>query len=150
MCVAASRYGPVHYRGYDVFETEPREFHLAAMNGKGIPPKRAAEAVLHSIAGLTFELIEGDTRATLHGQRVAADLVFIDGDHRSEMVRLDYEAFDARCIVFDDYLSRGLGGEIPYMGYGANAVVDELGAELLPIKDRTARGWMTQMAVLRF
>lgn len=160
MCAAArQRSKRVRYIGYDVFEGESAEFHRAALNGKGIPSRTAAEQRMKSIArsagGVEWEFVVGNTAQTLHGRRVACDFAFIDGDHRVAMIRGDARALDCPLMVFDDYYVAGPSGFIVDTAlYGANAVVAEFEAEgqrveLLPKRDLTKEGCFAVLAVVR-
>ena len=159
MCIEALRHRPdVTYFGFDVFEHEDEQFHAEALNGKGIAPEAAARSKLSAIAAahmrFNYRLFVGDTRSTLHGDPVKADLAFIDGDHRVSVIRGDYEALArSKCIVFDDYYTPGPKGQLPDLSkFGANAIVDELSAthsvEILPVKDPCNHGAFTQLAVV--
>jgi len=160
MCLEALLHRPdVSYTGFDVFEHEDLEFHVAALNGKGICYEAQARAKLSAIAAanlrFNYRLVVGDTRETLHSNPIKADFVFIDGDHRVEVIKGDYLALaDSKCIVFDDYYTKGPKGELPDLSrLGANAVVDELRktrkVEILPMKDLCNHGAYTQLAVVR-
>lgn len=154
--------GHVRYIGYDVFDTEGEAFHEAAFNTKGIPLE---EEALRNIGRwdprlVQWELIVGDTRKTLHGRHVAADFVFIDGDHRCEVIAKDYSAFrggvfrvGARMIVLDDYYRPDRKGRIPDLEkVGCNRLVDGLPArsvEILPSEDRVKEGGVVHLAVVR-
>jgi Methyltransferase domain len=150
----------VKYLGFDIFEGGDAAFHIAAMNGKGIPSEKMARQRLSAFTSqkkihdhrFSWKLIVGDTRQTLAGRQYKADLVFIDGDHRVKTIRSDYEAVRAsRCIVFDDYLMPGPGGKLPDLDvYGANRIVDEIpSATILPIMDLSKDGWYAAFAVVR-
>jgi hypothetical protein len=156
LCRRALTYGRVHYIGYDVFDTVTPEFQSEALNGKGMPNEARARERLDRIAqdhpNFSYELIVGDTRDTLHNKGVLADFAFIDGDHRVDAIRGDYEALSrSKCIVFDDYYLKGKRGELPDLDkYGANAVVDELdGFSILPEGDRCDHGAISHLAVVR-
>lgn len=152
--------GAVIYTGFDVFDTVGKEFHTEALNGKGVPNQGRATARLKAAENrsggrLSWSFCIGDTRTTLHGESVACDFAFIDGDHRVDAIRGDAAALDCPLIVFDDYYLPGPNGELPDLSlYGANAVVDEFrssGAtvELLPHKDRCDHGAWAVLAVVR-
>jgi hypothetical protein len=157
MCRAALKFHPdVRYIGFDVFETKDAAFHDAAMNGKGIPAKAEAEAALDKIKaehpGFSYALHVGETSDTLHNKRdVVADLAFIDGDHRLSVILDDYAALAGSVtIALDDYITPGPHGAMPDLNmYGCNRLVDELGFDLLPVKDPCRPGWFAQIAVRR-
>jgi hypothetical protein len=160
MCREALKFQEnIRYYGFDVFGTENPQFHEEALNGKGMPNKEQAIQRLKDIGpALHFGLIEGNTRKTLHhaGLKLSADLVFIDGDHRLEVIRGDYEAFkDSRCVVADDYYEPMLGGycQVDTSKYGCNSLVDELIAqgkrvEKLPYLDRCNNGAYARLVVI--
>lgn len=159
MCEAAIVYtANLRYTGFDVFETEDLQFHEAALNGKGMPSKAQAELRMRTVQELQpwfkWDFIEGDTRKTLHGKRLACDFAFIDGDHRVDVIRGDAAALKCPLLVFDDYYRRGADGRIPNLdAYGANRVVDEMKAagahvEILPAADLCKHGGVSHLAVV--
>lgn len=150
----------VRYLGFDVFETMGEQFQLDALNGKRTPSEARARRTFQDIvdrhAGFSYTFTIGDTRETLHGQRIDADFAFIDGDHRVEAIRGDYDALKgARVVVLDDYYVPGASGVLPDLSrYGANAVVDELRAEgvsveIYPSRDVCNHGAISCLAVVR-
>jgi hypothetical protein len=143
----------VSYVGYDVFDTRGPEFQRRAFNGKEPVSRKVAEFMLTKLAQrygarFTWNIVLGDTRETLHGKHVVADLVFIDGSHEVEVIRADYEAVKgSRCVVFDDYyVPTERGGTPNLAAYGANMVVDELPAGILPVTDSSKTGYGIRMA----
>lgn len=163
LCRRALEHRPdVSYLGYDVFDTMGADFQEAALNGKGEPTKSQALAKLQLVEGqspgFTYKLVVGDTRQTLHGKRQGGegDFAFIDGDHRIDAIRGEYEALaDCPVVVFDDYYRVDSAGRVPDLSlYGANAVVDELAArgmnvEILPAADQCKHGGVSHLAVVR-
>lgn len=155
-CEALRHVQTVHYIGFDVFETESAAFHNDAMNGKGIATRAVAEGALQGVARqhrgrLTWELVTGDTRKTLAGREIVADLVFIDGDHRVETIRSDFDAVrSSRCVIFDDVYLRDEAGQMPDIDtYGANLIVSQIpNAVLLPVVDPCRAGGMIKLAVV--
>lgn len=147
----------VHYIGYDVFDTMGDQFQADALNGKGTPTEREARKVLDAMpGGFTYQLVVGDTCETLHGQRIEADFAFIDGDHRVEAIRGDYEALkESKVVVLDDFYVAGARGELPDLTrYGANTLVDELRAtgmsvEILPSGDVCNHGAISCLVAVR-
>jgi hypothetical protein len=161
ICAEALVHSPeVEYVGYDVFETLGEAFQEEALNGKGMATEAAARDRLNSLARksrrrFSYSIVIGDTRDTLHGTRVKADLAFIDGDHRVDAIVGDYAALDGcRVVIFDDYYRVDGEGNIPDLSlYGANAVVDELAAqgrkvEILPVGDKCKHGGLSHLAVV--
>lgn len=151
LCTHAAGYREVTYTGFDVFDTMDADFQEAALNGKGMPSKDVAAARLKRIDMLDFSFVVGDTRDTLHGKARYADFAFIDGDHRVDAIRGDYEALkDCKIVVFDDYY---VGDDKPDTAlYGANQIVDALPherVEILPIGDPCKHGGMSHLAVVR-
>jgi predicted O-methyltransferase YrrM len=144
----------VHYIGFDVFDTKDEDFHRRAFNGKGSYSRQLVHDRLESIRlqhpSFTFELIEGDTSSTLHHRSMRADFVFIDGDHRAEVIALDYAALaKSRIIVFDDFYDpnstqgRELINEI-----GCNRVVADLkDITILPLADDFPKTGPIRLAV---
>jgi len=132
MCQAALQYGPVHYIGYDVFDTMDEQFQADALNGKGTPTESYAREKLDALAEanprFTYELVVGDTRKTLHGKGVKADFAFIDGDHRAEVIEGDYLALHLTpFVVLDDYYVENNGVmPVDLTRYGANSLVESL------------------------
>lgn len=150
----------VRYVGFDVFETKGDQFQLDALNGKRTPSESRAHRTFQPLVdqhpGFTYTFTIGDTRDTLHGQRIDADFAFIDGDHRVEAIRGDYEALrGSSVVVLDDYYVPGVSGVMPDLSrYGANAVVDQLRAEgvsveILPSRDVCNHGAISCLAVVR-
>lgn len=144
----------VKYIGYDVFETKDAAFHAAAFNLKQVATRAEVATKLMAIQrrhrDFQFALRVGDTRDTLHGKAVVADLAFIDGDHRVEAIRGDYEALKgSSVVVLDDYYTADERG-CPDIGrVGCNMLVDEICATLLPASDQVRDGGRVQMAVIR-
>ncbi|MFO0271375.1 MAG: class I SAM-dependent methyltransferase [Gemmatimonadota bacterium] len=147
----------VDYFGFDVFETLGPEFQEAALNGKGMAYEHVARDALtreertHGASRFGWTLTVGDTRTTLAARNVVADLVFIDGDHRLDAIRSDYEAVKgSRVVVFDDYYQPDARGAMPDVAlYGANRVVDLIeGATILPVGDPTKHGGRAHLAVV--
>src|SRR4051812_33820898 len=147
MCREALKYEKeVHYTGYDLFEETTPELNVAEKNGKGAASEADVRARLSVIPGLTFELVKGNTRKTLHGTDIVADLVFIDGGHSVETIRGDYEAVKgSSVIVFDDYYTAG----VDVSKFGCNDVVKSVPHELLPRID-TNNGTSIQMAAVGY
>lgn len=143
--------GPVHYIGYDVFETMGEQFQEDALNGKGMPTEDAARKKLDNLKArkpdFTYELIVGDTRETLKDKQVECDLAFIDGDHRVEAIASDYEAVKGtKVVVFDDYYKGPKSPDVTK--YGANLIADQAGATILPMGDECKHGGMSHLAVV--
>lgn len=157
LCREALRHSSgVTYAGYDVFDSADEQFHADALNGKGMPNEQQAAQRLNEIGpALSWKFVKGDTRQTLHGQTCNADLVFIDGDHRLDVIRGDYAAVkDASCVVFDDFYVAMIGGHCPVdlKLYGCNGLIEELvkeglRVEILAVADRCNHGAYAKLAV---
>ena len=151
LCTQATKYNDVTYTGFDVFDMMDAEFQEAALNGKGMPSQAVAANRLNRIDRLSYSFVVGDTRDTLHDKPRYADFAFIDGDHRVDAIRGDYEALKScKVVVFDDYY---VGDNKPDLSlYGANAVVDALPHErvqILPVGDGCKHGGYSHLAVVR-
>lgn len=155
MCLEALKHrSNVHYLGFDVFEIRDEDFHRRAFNGKGIPSKQFVHDRLESIRSqfpsFTFELIEGETSSTLHGRSLRADFVFIDGDHRVEVINRDYAAVSkSKVVVFDDFFdaSSPEGHEL-ITRFGCNQLVASLkDVTILPLADTFPTTGPIRMAV---
>lgn len=147
--------GPVHYIGYDVFETMGHQFQEEALNGKGEPTQAEAYDRLKKLQkqkpDFTFEFRVGDTRETLHGQTVKCDLAFIDGDHRIDALLGDFQAIDAPIVVLDDFYKPDKRGRIPDLNlFGANAITSVYSGkvEILPKGDECKHGGLSHLAVV--
>ena len=124
--------GPdVRYIGYDVFDFSDKEFHKMVSNGKNVAGIEEIRAKLAPLCK-DVELIKGTTQDTLHGRSVCADFVFLDGDHRVDAIRDDFEAvMDSPVVVFDDYYDGNFRG-IDINEFGCNLVVEDLDVILTP------------------
>jgi hypothetical protein len=161
LCEQALRFhSDVSYTGYDIFDTEPAQFQADAFNGKGMTTEGRATYRMDKLKliapTLQWRFVVGDTRTTLHGQTVAADFAFIDGDHRVDVIRGDAQALrDCAVIAFDDYYRKGASERMPdTTRYGSNVVVDELAAagakvSILPYYDVGKHGGRVHLAVVR-
>lgn len=159
MCRRALKYrSEITFVGYDVFETMSEAFQREALNGKGVALGQEARARM--LLDLPLErahwsFVIGDTRETLHGRAVDADFVFIDGDHRLEVIRGDFAAFvgQATMVVFDDYFRPDQNGKMPDTdAFGANRIVDALPPKqvtILPVADPCHVGGVSHLAVVR-
>jgi predicted O-methyltransferase YrrM len=132
----------VHYLGFDVFDSKDEDFHRRAFNGKGSFSRQLVHDRLQPIRlqypFFTFELIEGESASTLHHRSVRADFVFIDGDHRVEVINRDYAAVaKSRVIVFDDfYDASSTQGQQLSRQFGCNDLVARLkDVTILPLAD---------------
>lgn len=134
--------GAKEYVGYDLFEEATDETDAEESNVK---PHFAMDEVGHKIKAACPDcevtLIGGNTRETLHGKEVVADLAFIDGGHSAETVLGDWEALKgSKIVVLDDYYEGREGG--------CNFLVDDA-FEVMPLKDPVQGGGSVKMAVTR-
>lgn len=126
MCANSDR---PEYWGYDVFETKhgDDEWHHMVGNGKEV---HAEDVIRERLEPVTpnVNLVKGMTQDTLWNEPNSADLVFIDGDHRVEAIRGDFEAVKegSRVIVFDDYYIDGKHSEYEIDKFGCNQIVEDL------------------------
>jgi hypothetical protein len=91
------------YTGYDVFDFTDKIFHNLVGNGKMV---LSEEEIFSKLSTLSADvtLHKGMTQETLWPKGDKADLVWLDGDHRIEAIRKDFEAVKkSRVIVLDDY-----------------------------------------------
>jgi predicted O-methyltransferase YrrM len=143
MCLEALKHrSQVHYTGFDVFDTRDEDFHRTAFNAKKVASRQFVHDRLDSVRAqfpsFTFELIEGETSATLHPRPRRADFAFIDGDHRVEAIRRDYAALaKSGVIVFDDFYDASTApGDTLTRTYGCNQLIATLqGVTVLPLAD---------------
>ena len=147
MCREALRYRKeVNYIGYDLFEDATQESNASENNGKPATSEEFVRKRLSKIKGLTFDLVRGNTKTTLHGTDTWADFVFIDGGHSVETIRGDYEAVKGSpLIVFDDYYTSGADTS----KIGCNQIVEGLPHEILPQED-AAGSFLIKMAVVGY
>ncbi len=152
MCEEACRHGGhVHYLGFDVFDTMDEGFHTLVGNGKGAAAEQVVRKKLDGLKKkydkFTYTLEVGDTQDTLHGCDLAYDFVFIDGDHRLEMIIRDYEAVkNSKLVVFDDYYTKSK--EFDIAKYGCNGLIDKAKGKILPKKDNIDDRFTIQLAMI--
>jgi predicted O-methyltransferase YrrM len=148
MCLQALKHNDqVRYIGYDLFDEANPDTDRIEMNGKGRAPMVTARKRLDEIAGkhpqFSYTLVKGNTRDTLHGDKIAADFVFIDGGHSVETIRGDYKAVEgSKVVVFDDYYT-GINTE----KFGCNSIVADIPHRVLPATDGVNGGGAVQMVV---
>jgi hypothetical protein len=148
MCLQALRHHErVHYTGYDLFDDATEENNRIEMNGKGpaylAEAQRRLDVIARNHPQFSFTLVKGNTRDTLHGEKVAADFVFLDGGHSVETIRGDYEAVKgSKVVVFDDYYT-GINTE----KFGCNSIVADIPHRVLPDADGVRGGGKVQMVV---
>jgi len=127
MVQLAKKYNPsVKYTGYDVFDTIDSNWHRLVGNGKKVDSKITIEKKLKTLTN-NINLIQGMTSDTLWPHPNKADYVWLDGDHRLESIRKDFDSLrKSRVIVFDDYYSTGEHDGFHVEKYGCNKIVETL------------------------
>ncbi len=127
MIQLAKKYHPdIKYTGYDVFDTKDANWHRLVGNGKKVEAKSIIEKNLKSLSN-NINLFEGMTSETLWPYTNKADYVWLDGDHRLESIKKDFEALkESKVIVFDDYYSTGEHDGFHIENYGCNKIVETL------------------------
>jgi hypothetical protein len=155
MCAAAlqSHDEPVHYYGFDLFESGDKVLDQEEFNAKPNVSIEKVEAKLQRLADMyprfTFNVYEGNTRETLPQLKV--DFAYLDGGHSIETARND---FDKTCksdvIVMDDYFVEHEGRIPPEEWQGTNKVIDSYEGRkfVLPSPDLVNVGGITKLAVV--
>ena len=114
----------VKYTGYDVFDTKDPSWHRLVGNGKKVESKSIIEKKLKTITN-NIRLVQGMTSDTLWPYPNKADYVWLDGDHRLNSIKKDFEALkESKVIVFDDYYSTGEHDGFHIEKYGCNKIVE--------------------------
>lgn len=114
----------VKYTGYDVFDTKNPSWHRLVGNGKKVESKSIIEKKLKTITN-NIRLVQGMTSDTLWPYPNKADYVWLDGDHRLNSIKKDFEALkESKVIVFDDYYSTGEHDGFHIEKYGCNKIVE--------------------------
>ena len=120
------------YDGYDVFDYNDIEFHKKAGNGKKCLSEKDIYAKLSPYCK-NVVLHKGMTSDTLWGKDTYADMVWIDGDHRIEAIKNDFDSVkSSKVIVFDDYYVTGEHAGYTIDKYGCNNIVDPLDVLITP------------------
>ncbi len=125
MIQLAKGYNPnVKYTGYDVFDTKDANWHRLVGNGKKVDSKLEIESKLKTLTN-NINLIQGMTSDTLWPHPNKADYVWLDGDHRVESIRKDFESLkESKVIVFDDYYFTGEHDGFHVEKYGCNKIIE--------------------------
>lgn len=134
MIQRAARYRPietVYYAGFDLFEQFEENVFRKELS-KRPPPEHTVRRFLGATHA-RHDLFVGNSAQTLPGAFKATDyrkfdLVFIDGGHHEDTIRLDWEnvqefIHDDTVIVFDDYY---YNRHKDIKDYGCNDIVDNL------------------------
>lgn len=115
----------VEYTGYDVFDHTDRDFHEMVGNGKGVYDVERIRSIIEPLCS-ECTLIKGMTQDTLHGKPNSADVVFLDGDHRIQAIRDDFEAVkESTVVVFDDYYMEEEHAGFDRENFGCYTLVQE-------------------------
>ena len=129
----------VKYTGYDVFDTKNEKWHKLVGNGKKVSSKAEIKKQLNKLT-TNIELIEGMTANTLWGKKNKADFVWLDGDHRLESIRKDYEALkESKVIVFDDYYTNEEHNGFHINEYGCNKIIEKFDNDEILISPMTKK-----------
>ena len=116
----------IKYTGYDVFDTKDSSWHKLVGNGKKVESKLIIEKKLKILTN-NIKLVQGMTSDTLWPYPNKADYVWLDGDHRLNSIKKDFEALKkSKVIVFDDYYSTGEHDGFHIEKYGCNKIVEAL------------------------
>ena len=129
----------VSYCGYDVFDTKDQDWHKLVGNGKKVESKLKIEKRLKTLTS-NVKLVEGMTKDTLWTSPNSADFVWLDGDHRLESIRKDFESLkNSKVIVFDDYYTTQEHNGFSIEDFGCNKIVEKLNHEEIFISPRTKK-----------
>ena len=129
----------VKYTGYDVFDTKNYQWHKLVGNGKKVSSKAEIKKQLNKLT-TNIELIEGMTANTLWTKKNKADFVWLDGDHRLESIRQDYEALkESKVIVFDDYYTNEEHNGFHINEYGCNKIIEKFDNDEILISPMTKK-----------
>ena len=116
----------INYIGYDVFDTKDDKFHEMVGNGKKVSSKESIYNLLKQFTN-NVTLYEGETQDTLWGNNVVGDMVFIDGDHRVDAIRSDFQSLiNSELIILDDYYINGFYKNFDAKYFGCNKIIDEI------------------------
>lgn len=125
----------ITYKGYDLFDLITPELSKAEGNGKTIDlgMKKVDQLFSKKLKkkrnlNCEWTFVRGDTNEVLDYQ--VFDFVFIDGGHKIETIRNDYDKLkDSEVIVFDDFYSGSEGEDCALrvkQGLGCNDLIHEL------------------------
>ena len=135
MIQRAAGYRPietVNYLGFDLFDEMTEDKFRTELSK--IPPAIKIVQRFLKATGAEIKLLKGDSAVTVPGAfkeqgYQKADFIFIDGGHRADTIRLDWEnvqefIHDKTVIVFDDYY---YNRPDELEDYGCNQVISDLG-----------------------
>lgn len=135
----------VSYYGFDLF-AEGMTPTLMEQELSKQPPRRDAVDSWLRTSGARINLVAGNTRDTLERNRVAADLMFLDGGHSHSTIASDWRAlapalYAGVVCVLDDFYS----GDVPE-GVGCQSLIDGLDrgtwdVAVLPVTDSFEKPW---------
>ena len=129
----------VSYCGYDVFDTKSQNWHKLVGNGKKVDSKLSIEKKLKSLTN-NVQLVEGMTQDTLWITPNNADFVWLDGDHRLESIKKDFESLKkSKVVVFDDYYTTEEHDGFNIEDFGCNRIIENLDQEEIFITPKTKK-----------
>ena len=129
----------VKYCGYDVFDSKDQSWHKLVGNGKKVESKLKIEKRLKTLTP-NIKLVEGMTQDTLWPAPNSADFVWLDGDHRLESIRKDFESLkNSKVVVFDDYYTSQEHDGFSIENFGCNKIVEKLDQEEIFITPKTKK-----------
>ena len=143
----------VHYVGFDLFEFATDETDKSELNVKAHFTKDDVSVKLAKFClanpGTSFELIAGDTKATLPAlieRGLKPDFAFLDGGHSIATILSDAMALkECPVVVIDDYYTEHEGKCPDVTKFGCNFLFSEGGWLVLPAKNGVADGGCVQM-----
>ena len=113
----------IDFCGYDVFDTKDENWHKIVGNGKKVFSQSYIQKLLMPL-NANIKFYPGMTCDTLWKNHNKADLVFLDGDHRIEAIKNDFNAVkNSKVIVFDDYYITGEHNNFTIDKYGCNELI---------------------------
>ena len=125
----------ITYAGFDLFEEMDENLFRQELS-KYPPPKKIVERFLQA-TNATIRLWQGNSAKTLPSAEKTLsyqkqDLIFIDGGHRADTIKLDWENVqrfmdEDTVVVFDDYY---LDRPDALAGYGCNDLLDGLDPQI--------------------
>ena len=116
----------IEYIGFDVFNTKDSKFHQMVGNGKKVASKKEIyDFLIQYCEDVT--LFEGTTEETLWGKKIQGDLAFIDGDHRIEAIKKDFDSLKySTLVVLDDFYMNKSYKNFDTDFYGCNQLISNL------------------------
>ena len=129
----------IEFCGYDVFDTKDQNWHKIVGNGKQVYSQSDISRILMPLDA-NIKFFPGMTSDTLWKNHNTADLVFIDGDHRIEAIKKDFNSVkNSKVIVFDDYYITGEHSNFTIDKYGCNQLINALPKNEIFISPKTLK-----------